>query len=303
MNYSNLIFPVGLIMRDVANTVLLPNYGKLNKNDLETKSDGTLCTKVDKEAEERLGYALRGLVANSIVIGEESVEKDPGLLKHLKRDGVRAWIVDPLDGTKNYADNIPHFGMIISYYENGMTQAGWIFDPISSRHGRMMSCAMDDVTRINGAPVTLSQPKLDEPLTGFYSGGLHQRDTSAAQYHAIEDLGHDIEDLRCSAFEYLAMAEGTHHFKGHPGCAPWDHAAGILALQKCGYHAALVNGDPCDPAIMDEGFLVAPSDQHWDEIVQATRRAIDEPESKARYVRFPKTSQRRGTVFSCKITG
>jgi len=95
------IEPVSALLREVADTTVLPKFSNLDRDEVEEKSPGEIVTAVDREAEELLSTRLLSLLPGSRVVGEEATAKTPGLLDGLDQGLV--WLVDPIDGTANYA--------------------------------------------------------------------------------------------------------------------------------------------------------------------------------------------------------
>jgi fructose-1,6-bisphosphatase/inositol monophosphatase family enzyme len=124
---------VGEILREAAQTLICPRFRCLDQAAISTKShDNDLVTVVDLETEEFLCRRLTALLPGSGAMGEESVYRDAARKKIL--DGPDpVWIVDPVDGTANYARGIPEFAIIVALAQRGRTLAGWIHDPLSGR--------------------------------------------------------------------------------------------------------------------------------------------------------------------------
>ena len=90
---------VAELMRETAAVELLPRFRNLSQDDIREKKPGDVVTVVDLAAEQRLASGLVKILPGVPVVGEEAVEKDPGLLALVARRGGSCWIVDPLDGT------------------------------------------------------------------------------------------------------------------------------------------------------------------------------------------------------------
>ena len=99
---------------------------------MREKGPGDLVTVADEESERQLTRRLMELVPNSAVIGEEAVAADQKVLDRIF-DDVPVWIIDPVDGTSNFAAGKPAFGVIVAYARRGETLAGWIHDPLGKR--------------------------------------------------------------------------------------------------------------------------------------------------------------------------
>src|SRR5258708_33543031 len=120
-------------MRETAAAELLPRFRTLTKEEIRFKRPGDVVTVADVASEHRLAVGLAKILPGVPVVGEEAVEKDPGLVDLIGRPGEACWIVDPLDGTANFAAGKDRFAMIICLVQDRSAVAGWILD--ASRGG------------------------------------------------------------------------------------------------------------------------------------------------------------------------
>ena len=91
---------------------------------------GNWVTVADRAAESFLAPRLAALLPGSVVIGEEMASADAGLLRHLQSDG-NARLLDPLDGTANFAAGTGPFAMMAALIRHGQAVASWMPDPLS----------------------------------------------------------------------------------------------------------------------------------------------------------------------------
>ena len=124
-------YQVDQIIRSVAAAEVMPRFRNLKASEISEKSPKNYVTIADIEAERRLKEDLTRLIPGSVAIGEESVEDDPNLLNLLKNEAP-VWILDPVDGTGNFATGKACFALIVAYCVAGETIAGWIHDPINN---------------------------------------------------------------------------------------------------------------------------------------------------------------------------
>ncbi|OYV32064.1 MAG: inositol monophosphatase, partial [Acidocella sp. 20-61-6] len=118
------------LLRAVAGAEILPRWRRLGAGDVRTKS-GPLdpVTVADEAAERALTAGLNRLFPGDDVLGEEAVSKDFSRLERLKQPG-RVWLVDPIDGTANFAAELPLFGVMAALVEADEVKAGFIYDPL-----------------------------------------------------------------------------------------------------------------------------------------------------------------------------
>lgn len=245
---------VARLIREIAQSVILPRFGTLKREDIREKAPGDLVTIADLEAERGLTAGLCEIVPGSAVLGEESVAVDPGRLS-LTGTCDSLWIVDPVDGTANFARGNPGFAIIVAYVEHGRTRGGWIFDPLGDRlvWAQAGAGAWSDGRRLRISPAQAN------PIGAAYGRAI----SGVRSVKAIEQAGMRTHNVGSSGIEYLNLALGTAHFALHSRSLPWDHAAGMLMATEAGGHAAFLDGTRYDPAIYDRTVLAASDAACW----------------------------------------
>jgi myo-inositol-1(or 4)-monophosphatase len=194
-----------------------------------------LITEADRRAEELIaGFLLREMPGSSI-LGEEAHHEG-------KLSAKRLWIIDPLDGTTNFAHAIPHFGISIAYAEKGSLRAGVVYDPM---RGELFSAEAGRGARCNGTRIHVSKnAKLSQSLiaTGFYyDRSATMEKTLRALYRLYQ------EDIRCmrrmgsASLDLAWLACGRFDGYFEYTLSPWDFAAGLHILREAGGTATDVN--------------------------------------------------------------
>ena len=134
-------------MRDVAAEHVMPRFRSLADQDVETKTGPLdLVTIADREAEAALTRRLPDLVPGSVVVGEEAVCADPTIVARLAEDAP-VWVLDPVDGTRNFVNGENLFGVMVALVERQETICGWIFTPIDDI---MLTVERGAGARVNG---------------------------------------------------------------------------------------------------------------------------------------------------------
>ena len=118
------------LMRRVSERAILPRYRNLAAGEVEDKGGNDPVTIADKDSEALLREGLAAIDASLAFVGEETAHADPAILERLDRP---CWIVDPVDGTRNFAAGKPPFGIIIARADGGVAQSGWIYDCLTGR--------------------------------------------------------------------------------------------------------------------------------------------------------------------------
>lgn len=245
---------VARLIREIAQSVILPRFGTLKREDIREKAPGDLVTVADLETERGLTARLCEIAPGSAVLGEEAVAADPGRLS-LAATCDSLWIVDPVDGTANFARGNPGFAVIVAYVEHGHTRGGWIFDPLGDRlvWAQAGAGAWSDGRRLRISPAPA------EPIGAAYGRAV----SGVRSAKAIEQADMRVRNVGSSGIEYLNLAFGTAHFALHSRSLPWDHAAGMLIATEAGGHAAFLDGTRYDPSIHDRAVLAASDTACW----------------------------------------
>lgn len=242
---------VSHIIVETARQVILPRFRHLEKSEIREKNPGDFVTIADTEAERLLSSRLGDLLPGSRVVGEEAVAANPAVLDLLTEDDP-VWIIDPVDGTRNFAHGRPLFCVIVALVWRRRTMMGWIHDPLS---GRTVTAAQGEGAWNGGERLRVA----DEAPLSAMRGSVGCRKRERLQ-QAVQGLlrqgsaGHD----------YLALAEARMHFAYFRRLRPWDHAAGVLLHQEAGGYSALTDGAPYQPLYTDSGMLLAPGRASWD---------------------------------------
>lgn len=254
---------VSALIRKVADEVVMPRFGKLAAADIAEKSPADLVTIADKESEERLTAGLLALLPEATVVGEEAAEADPGLLDRVGGDTV--WIVDPIDGTANYAVGRAPFAIMVALAAAGETQAGWIFDPVARRmcHARLRGGAFIDGARTFARPTGAEPPRI-ALATRFLTPQI----AAALETRAAGKLV-DAPVPGCAGEQYPRLVIGEADAALFWRALPWDHAPGALFLEEAGGRIRRRDGSPYRLADRSAGLLAAATPALWDLAAEA----------------------------------
>lgn len=260
---DELIERVAALMRHAAARAILPVFRRLDAADVREKAPGEVVTVADRQAEEILAAGLRRLRPGSVVIGEEGVADDPTLLDQLRRAG-EVWLVDPLDGTANFAAGQEPFAVMVALCWDGVTEASWILDPVRDS---VAVARAGGGAYVDGEPVrTPSAAVPVESLRGVLATRFLPSELRDAMRAGERRIGVVLPGHHCAGREYPDIVFGRQHFAVFWRTLPWDHVPGALLVQEAGGVVRRLDGSPYDPADGRVGLLVAANEHIWTEV-------------------------------------
>jgi fructose-1,6-bisphosphatase/inositol monophosphatase family enzyme len=246
-------------IQETARSVILPRFRALKPGEISEKNPGDFVTIADVEAERRLTGLLTQYQPGSAVLGEEGAARNPALMA-LAGGAAPLWIVDPIDGTNNFAHGRPGFAVLLAYAVEGAVRAGWLYDPLGER--MVWAVAGKGAYRGETRLKTASQ-------AGRISGAAYGKAASGERAAKALSRSGEVGEIRnqgCSGLEYLAIALGEADFSLHSRSLPWDHAAGMLVTGEAGGKAAFLDGTKYDPRVFDRDVLAAASEKAWNTV-------------------------------------
>ena len=248
------------ILEETAAEEVLPRFRTLGEEDKRTKEGGEVVTVADEAAERRLTQRLHDLLPGSLVVGEEAAAADPRVFEHLLQDEA-VWLIDPIDGTSNFAQGVPVFAMMLALIERGEICAAWIHDVPGARTG-VAERGSGSWIAGQRLQVAASVPigKMTGTLHAGQFGGRDLRDRIRAKRRTLGA----IRSLRCAGAEYLRLAGGEMHYSLFTKLMPWDHAPGVLLHAEAGGQAWTAEDRPYSPRRRESrGLLLAPDKASW----------------------------------------
>ncbi|MFY1708883.1 inositol monophosphatase family protein [Tritonibacter scottomollicae] len=258
------------MVRAAARAEIMPRFRNLSAGAITAKSSAIdLVTVADVAAEAHMTRAVAEILPGAVVIGEEAVSKDASVLARLP-DAEVAVILDPIDGTWNFANGLAVFGVILSVVVRGQTVFGLLYDPVmddwvqASLGGGAWFAAPDRTPeRLQVAP---ERPFAE--ATGFLPHYVFPQDEQPRLAQGMI-RARRVNSLFCSCHEYRMMAQGNADFVQNESLNCWDHAAGVLAVLEAGGHAQLVDGRDYAPAISEGRLTVSTGARMRNEVIQA----------------------------------
>lgn len=258
------------ILREAATIEIMPRFAKLAASDVKTKSHASdFVTVADEAAERFIEAAVERRFGKVLFLGEEIMERDPTIIDRLA-GAERAIVIDPIDGTFNYANGIPAFAVIAAVVEHGAVTGGILYDPV--RNDAMMAVAGGGAF-IEGPTHPRRALKVAAP------GPLREMHGAVSWAYAEEPLRTRLlsgmgavfsgYNYRCGGQEMRLLADGGCHFVCYSKLSPWDHAAGWLIHKEAGGYSATFDGSPYRPEKRTGGLLMAPDKESWERLHQA----------------------------------
>ncbi len=250
------------LMRKVSETAILPHYQSLAASDVTNKAADDVVTVADHHAEAMLTEGLAKIDHSLAIVGEEAAHDDPAILKRLSGS---CWIVDPLDGTNNFAAGKPPFGILIAQAEDGLAQAGWIYDCLS---GRFCSAHRGKGAYVDGQAIVAKPTAADKPVAAISLIFMDDAQREATKHHIAPHYA--LVDIpRCAAEQYPRLALGENDVSIFERTLAWDHAAGVLWLNEAGGKAARPDGSAYRVDEQDRtGLIGAASSQLFDDLAE-----------------------------------
>ena len=225
------------LLRHVARTIILPHYQQLSASQIEHKAADDVVTIADRLAEEALAEGLAKIIPGLPIVGEEAAHADAAVLDRLDS---ACWIVDPIDGTNNYAAGKPPFGILVAMADGGEAHMGWIYDPLADR---LCVAHKGKGAFINGERINARATGQTPPVAAISLVFMDQAQREAVKTHIAPH--YTLVDIpRCAAEQYPRLAVGTNDVSIFERTLAWDHAAGVLWLNEAGGKAARLDGSP-----------------------------------------------------------
>lgn len=214
------------------------------------KEDASLLTPTDVEIHTYVSTALSKLLPSSLILSEEG--------SHTTSQTKPYWIIDPIDGTANFAHHIPFFAISIALQENGVTKLGVVYAPIQDVLFATTSGETDIL--IQGDPTKIL-PKESTPTILLDTGSKPETiQLHRALHEKLELAEYSTTPLDCASLELCLVAAGLYSGFIHRGLEVWDIAAGVLLSETAGRITTDFTGTQKN--IFTPGILSAKKDLH-----------------------------------------
>lgn len=243
------------LIRDVSARVIDPRFRTLHDHQIHQKKPGDFVTDADRQAERELGAAVTKY-AGGIVVGEESAFADPTILDAVP-DADLVWVIDPIDGTKNFVHGSVDHGVMLAQLSRGETVRGWIWQPQYghmwfAEHGAGVTCDGDEVTR----------------------GDSHSP-VRAATTHEAYKIPSPVVEWRmakwCCAVDYPLVCQDENDVTVYQHSYPWDHLPGALMVREVGGIVRTVDGAEYGSRETSGKLIVAADEEAYETVARLLR--------------------------------
>ncbi len=233
---------------------------------VDFKGEIDLVTEVDRASEALIAAGIRETHPSHAMVGEE------GSTTGVSAEGAEwVWIVDPIDGTTNFAHGYPHFAVSIAVIRNGIGEVGVVYDP--SRDELFAGVRNGEAT-LNGKSIHVSKTELLKRsiLSTGFSYKVGDRDEQNAIWLALHESCQGIRREGSAALGVAWAAAGrTDGFYERPINA-WDVAAGAIIAEAAGAKVTSLLGGPYD--VYGQELTVSNGLIH-DQLVRAIQKTVD----------------------------
>ncbi|HJX18072.1 MAG TPA: inositol monophosphatase [Acidiferrobacterales bacterium] len=241
------------LMRTCAQEELLPRFADVGRH---IKRDGSIVTEADHAMQDRVQRELASHWPEYDFLGEESPRQEKHEALAASR-GKGLWILDPLDGTSNFAAGVPFFSVSLALLVDGRPEIGLVYDPIRDE---CFVAQRGSGSWLNGLSLGTQVP-VHLPLARTIAVVDFKRlDRELAAKLGAEPPYGSQRNFGSSALDWCWLADGRFHVYLHGGQKLWDYAAGILILTEAGGQAVTLAGEEVFTGRLETRSVVATRD-------------------------------------------
>ncbi len=245
------------LLQDVAARVITPRFRALTSGEIDEKTPGDYVTIADRESEVAIAAGLRAAFPDALIVGEEASSEDPRLMAALP-DAAHAFVIDPVDGTRNFVQGNPDHAVLLAELRAGEVVRGWIWQP---EHQAAFVAE-------RGAGVTRNGVRL-EPVVR--TGTPRVEGSSRRELAPLVESPHwSVSRTRfCCGIDYPRLLLGEVDALVYRNPKPWDHAAAALMMEELGGVGRLLDGSTYAPGVPQGVLLAAASEELWLRVTDA----------------------------------
>lgn len=240
--------------------ILCEHLGNLKQIDKKGPED--LVTAADLASEKQIIDTIRYRFADHDILAEES-----GNANHTSSEC--QWIIDPLDGTTNFAHQVPLFSISIAFAVSGETRVGIVLNPVS---GELFTAVKHKGASLNGRPVTTSSCRsMGDALlvTGFPYDFKTDVTPYMERFERCMKASIGVRRLGSAALDLCFVACGRFEGFWEENLKPWDTAAGALIVEEAGGKVTDFSGNDFT---VDKKQILATNGQIHDDMCAILKR-------------------------------
>jgi myo-inositol-1(or 4)-monophosphatase len=223
-----------------------------------------LVTETDLAVEEALKGSLSGILPEADFLAEETAaSRKPGRL---------TWIIDPVDGTTNYAHSIPAVAVSVALWRKDRVEAGWVYLPMMGRDGELFSARRGGGAFLNGEPIRVSDTAaLSRSViaTGFPYSIRDKLEEIMPRVSRVLAVSQGIRRFGSAATDLVYTAMGRFDGFFEQDLNPWDVAAGWLVVEEAG--GRVTEYDPAEPYALGAKKILATNGRIHEELEKVLR--------------------------------
>ncbi|MFE9996736.1 inositol monophosphatase family protein [Streptomyces avermitilis] len=228
-------------VRQAAATEIMPRFRQLAAHEIDQKSGPhDLVTDADRKAEAYLTEVLAKLLPGSVVVGEEAVHANPVTYEAIQGEAP-VWIVDPVDGTRQFVHGDPGFCTLVALAQGGVVHASWTYAPALDH---LATAIRGRGAHLDGEPLRSGAPDPGRDLEVATSHPDYTTEEQKRALLALRTEGVLPRPCGSAGLEYLAVARGELDATAFSWEAAWDHAAGLLLVEEAGGAHLTRAGEP-----------------------------------------------------------
>jgi myo-inositol-1(or 4)-monophosphatase len=241
--------PLESLIRETARDELVARFRRTSRHE---KADGSWITAADLAMQDRLKSALAARHPGVGFLGEEMEEDEQQrLLDDSSGSGI--WVLDPLDGTSNFAAGIPLFGVSLALLQGGRIVAGIVYDPM---HDESFAATLGGGATLNGEPLHARPAGIAMAKTTACIDFKRLPPQLAARIAATPPYSSQ-RSIGSVALDWCWVAAGRFHLYLHGRQRLWDYAAGSLVLAEADGFADTLDGSPAPPTLAPRSAVCA----------------------------------------------
>ena len=248
IDYQAMIAPLQSLIQQAASDELLPRFRQIERH---FKADGSIVTEADIAMQQRLTAELQQRWPTIALLGEEMSEAQQQAQMTNSHRGL--WVLDPLDGTSNFAAGIPCFSVSLALLVGGEVVLGIIYDPIREEH---FSAIVGEGAWLNGVRLVAGEEALSlskciaQVDFKRLPAEMAARIASQPPYSSQRSFG-------SGALDWCWLAAGRVQLYLHGQQKLWDYSAGQLILREAGGKSCTLDGEAVFSGRLEARSVVA----------------------------------------------